>query len=279
MEASVFRRSLPTSMMRLRVAGLTECQSKVPTDTWTITATSAAMGMSETTGPRAMVGPGSRCGLTAHHGRAKLIAAAIVVPSVRGDALMDSLAVLSASALSEGVRFLFDQARLLLERRRSDRGVDGEAAEEPDGVVRLPSEAFTGTLDTRRRDEAALAESAPALRELRAALFPYLDDEESIQPGDAELLRLVDRLRQLLEAVYGQRITFASEAGERAGSGPELRASIDIKHITAEVTAIKARRISGGHIVVEMRADSAGESGRVVAVEAEDIGGPAGGAG
>jgi hypothetical protein len=190
---------------------------------------------------------------------------------------MDPLAVLSASALSEGVRFLFEQAGLLLDRRRAARGTDGAAAEEPaDDIIALPSEAFTGSLDTRRREEDALSESAPALRELRTLLFPYLDGEGKIQPGDTELLRLVDRLRQLLEAIYGQRIAFTTEAGERTASGTELRSTVDIKEITAEVIAIKARRINSGVIHSEIRAEKVGEGGRVVGVEAEDIGGPAG---
>lgn len=40
--------------IRLSVAGLMECQSKVPTETRTMTATSAAMGILETTGPSTM---------------------------------------------------------------------------------------------------------------------------------------------------------------------------------------------------------------------------------
>ncbi len=43
----------PTGMRR-SVRGATECQSKVAKDTITITATSAAMGMPETTGPKTM---------------------------------------------------------------------------------------------------------------------------------------------------------------------------------------------------------------------------------
>ncbi len=42
------------SGIRLRVLGWMECQSKVATDTRIMTATNAAMGMSETTGPKAM---------------------------------------------------------------------------------------------------------------------------------------------------------------------------------------------------------------------------------
>ncbi|WP_354644651.1 hypothetical protein [Kitasatospora camelliae] len=186
---------------------------------------------------------------------------------------VDPLAVLSTSALSEGVRFLFDQARSLLDRRRRDRAAAEASAEESaGGVVQLPPEAFTGSIDTRSPDEAALAEAAPALRALRAELFPYIDAPESIRPGDADLLRLVRQLRQVLEAVYGQRITFATEAGERDVSGTRVDAFIDIAEIAGKVTAVEAGRISGGQFRVKVHSERVEPGGEVTGVRAEDIG-------
>lgn len=190
---------------------------------------------------------------------------------------MELLATLGTTALSEGVRFLFDQARALLDRRRGDREGDAAAADEPgDGVVQLPPEAFVGTLDTRRLDEAALTASVTALRQLRAALFPFVDGEDAVQPGDAELIERVDQLRRVLEAVYGQRITFVTEAGERPASGTVIDTTVDIDEINAEVIGVSVGQVSGGSITSKIRGKSVGPGGRVVGFQADSIGDPGG---
>ncbi|MFG2955875.1 hypothetical protein ACGF5O_19400 [Streptomyces sp. NPDC048291] len=188
---------------------------------------------------------------------------------------MELLADLGTTALSEGIRFLFDQARALLDRRRSRQEGDGAATDEPgDGVVRLPPAAFTGTLDTRRLDEAALAESVAALRQLRTDLFPFVDDEGSVRPGDVELLQRVDQLRRVLEAVYGQRITFVTEEGERPASGTVVDTSIDIAQINAEVVGVSVGRVDGGRFSTRIRGQNVGPGGRVVGFRADSVGGP-----
>ncbi|SDO03702.1 hypothetical protein SAMN04487981_10828 [Streptomyces sp. cf386] len=190
---------------------------------------------------------------------------------------MELLATLGTTALSEGIRFLFDQARVLLDRRRGDQEGDGAAADESgDGVVRLPPEAFAGTLDTRRLDEAALTDSVAALRQLRTALFPFVDDADAVQPGDAELLQRVDQLRRVLEAVYGQRITFVTEVGERPASGTVIDTRIDIDEINAEVIGVSVGRVSGGSFSTEIRSKNVGPGGRVVGFRADSVGGPGG---
>lgn len=192
---------------------------------------------------------------------------------------MELLADLGTTALSEGIRFLFDQARALLDRRRSRQEGDGEGDgaatdESGDGVVRLPPAAFTGTLDTRRLDEAALAESVAALRQLRTDLFPFVDDEGSVHPGDVELLQRVDQLRRVLEAIYGQRITFVTEQGERPASGTIIDTSIDVGQINAEVVGVSVGRVDGGRFTTKIRGQSVGPGGRVVGFQADSVGGP-----
>ncbi|MFE6175300.1 hypothetical protein [Streptomyces sp. NPDC056464] len=188
---------------------------------------------------------------------------------------MELLATLGTTALTEGIRFLFDQARALLDRRRGDQEGGGAATDESgDGVVQLPPAAFAGTLDTRRLDEEALTESVAALRQLRTALFPFIDDEDSVQPGDVELLQRVDQLRRLLEAVYGQRITFVTEAGERPASGTVIDTRIDIKEINAEVIGVSVGRVSGGRFTTRIHGENVGPGGRVVGFQADSVGGP-----
>jgi hypothetical protein len=194
---------------------------------------------------------------------------------------MELLASLGTTALSEGIRFLFDQARALLDRRRGNQAGDAAATDESepgDGVVRLPPEAFVGILDTRRLDEAALTQSVSALRQLRTALFPFYDDETSVQQGDAELLQRVDQLRRVLEVVYGQRITFVTEADERPASGTVIDTTIDIEEINAEVVGVRVGEVRGGSFKTEIRGKSVGPGGRVVGFQADGVGGPGDGA-
>jgi hypothetical protein len=57
---------------------------------------------------------------------------------------------------------------------------------------------------------------------LRDGLEPYRRDPARIDTGDAALLRNLGRLREILEEIYGQRLTFVGEE-DRAPSGAYAR--------------------------------------------------------
>ena len=173
---------------------------------------------------------------------------------------MEALSLLGLEALKQGVTFLFDQAKRLLDRRP-------EVTE-----TKLPQGVFTGELDPSQYDEEELARTESALRAMRAGLFPYIDDAALITPDDRQLTSLVDRLRRLLEVIYRQHITFVTEVN-RPDSGVRLRVDIDTDRIAGQAIAIDAGTISQGDVEVQARAREVEAGGSLTGIKADRIGG------
>ncbi|MFD0203628.1 MULTISPECIES: hypothetical protein [Saccharothrix] len=179
-----------------------------------------------------------------------------------------ALSVLGAAALTEGIKFLYGQATELLRRRRARRdeasALEVEPAEVPelDGELRLPL----------RADGAVLERVEPDLKELRRKLQDYADGVEEVASDDRDLLESADAVRRLLEAVYGQRITFRGEP--RAASGPVVEGEIDVDVVAGYAAAVRARAIEGGATVrASVRVNEVGEGAEVIGVDVDRIGG------
>ncbi|MFI9007540.1 hypothetical protein ACIGNX_09955 [Actinosynnema sp. NPDC053489] len=177
-----------------------------------------------------------------------------------------TLSVLGAAALTEGVKFLYGQATELLKRRRERRDeaieVSPGAVPELEGGLRLPL----------RADDAVLERVEPDLRELRRRLQDYADGVEAVASGDRELLESADAVRRLLEAVYGQRITFRGE--RRETSGPVVEGEIDVESVAGYAAAVRARAVTGGATVrAAVRVTEVGENAEVIGVDVDRIGG------
>ncbi|TQM78285.1 hypothetical protein FHX81_0547 [Saccharothrix saharensis] len=179
-----------------------------------------------------------------------------------------ALSVLGAAALTEGIKFLYGQATELLRRRRERRdeaaALEVEPAEVPelDGELRLPL----------RADGAVLERVEPDLKELRRKLQDYADGVEEVASDDRGLLESADAVRRLLEAVYGQRITFRGE--QRAASGPVVEGGIDVDVVAGYVAAVRARAVTGGATVrASVRANEVAEGAEVIGVDVDRIGG------
>jgi hypothetical protein len=126
-----------------------------------------------------------------------------------------SLAAIGIVALTEGVKFLYTQAGELLKHRREnrDRSDEGEAGPE----LRPPAEIIEGSVEASRPSPERLERLEGQVRELRRGISDYADGVEEIDPADAALLERIDSLRQTIEVIYGQRITFKGEAREPSG--------------------------------------------------------------
>jgi hypothetical protein len=168
-----------------------------------------------------------------------------------------TLSVLGATVLTEGIKFVYNQATELLRRRRE------KAAEAPD----VP--ALEGQLAPLNPDSAVLDRVEPDLRELRKVLQDYVDDIEPISAQDERLLEATDAARRLLEAVYGQRITFRGE--QRPVSGPVVEGTVDVDAVSGYVAGVRARVVGGSaHVRGAVRADEV--SGTAVGVDLDRIG-------
>ena len=117
-----------------------------------------------------------------------------------------------SAALTQGIAFLYAQAGEVLRRRRAarDRAAGGTslpatelpALEPPVTVFMPPERQGVAVPDAADR----LADS---LRQARSEVNEYLASED---PGDgATALAAADRLRCLLEELYGTRLTFRGE--------------------------------------------------------------------
>jgi hypothetical protein len=188
-----------------------------------------------------------------------------------GDLLMAdpfSAAALGAVAVTQGIKFLYKQAGEVLKRWRERRDSGGASTEQ--ATLRPPQGLLEGTVEpVGPRDEQADA-LEKELGETRRSLADYADGIEVPKPGDHLVVEQADALRRLLEAVYGQRITFKGE--DRPPSGPLVTGEIDAKQVAGDAAAVRAKVISGGETHGTAKADRVEKGGKLTGVEADHIG-------
>jgi hypothetical protein len=178
-----------------------------------------------------------------------------------------TLAVLSTVALTEGIKFLYGQAGELLQRRREREEAQTDATDpiaEP--LPEPPADLLAGEPMPLLADPVVLDTLAGELAQLRTMLEPYVMGERSASVSDEELLVRVDALRRGLEAVYGQRLTFAGEA--RTPSGTRVEGSVEAQHVRGVVAGVTVGDLSGlGEVKGTARVGDIAETGRVSGVE------------
>lgn len=189
-----------------------------------------------------------------------------------------TLTALGAVALTEGIKFLYNQASELLKRRREQRKA-ADAAPTQTAAASPPIEVPTppvveGRIAPVTVDDAALDRLGDEISALRHDLGRYVDetDPAPVDPADERLVATVDTLRQAIEAVWRQRITFKGE--RREPSGPVVRGAIDVEAIAGRAAAVRAGRISGDATVEgTVTADRIERGATAYGVEADTIGG------
>jgi len=141
--------------------------------------------------------------------------------------------------LTEGVRFLYQQAQELISARRARRTAD--VTEAP------PEDVFVG--------EVRLAPSDPAVLDEHAADFDRLLSTpglvrlrlgHAVDPEDAEQMRAAADLRELLETVTGRRIAFVGEAERPESGGTVITGTATAKRVSGVQSGVDADEISGG---------------------------------
>lgn len=172
-----------------------------------------------------------------------------------------TLSALGATALTEGIKFLYGQVTELLKRRRERGAKSGDEA----------SPGFVAKLEPIEPDGAVLARLEPDLRELRRVLGDYADGVDPVDPADHRMLETMDAVRRMLEAVYRQRITFPGE--NRPESGPLVEGEMDVTTVAGYAAAVRVRHVSGPAVI--RGGGSAGEvsaGGQFTGVEIDTIG-------
>ncbi|MGA8047650.1 MAG: serine protease [Dermatophilaceae bacterium] len=169
-----------------------------------------------------------------------------------------SLSVIGAAVAVEGVKFLYRQADALLEawKVRRRRGAEVGAGEVLDVPVE-PTAALSAAPNEDGADAARVKAAAEQLEELATALFPYAVDGRPLRLDDSELAQKAGLLRELLEAVYGQPLTFKGEQRERTGADVEVE-QILTRLRDSTVTGIGEAAVGDGSSVnVRQKVDEA----------------------
>lgn len=185
-----------------------------------------------------------------------------------------TLAVVGGAILTEGIKFLYNQAGEVLKHWRARRE---SATKEASGVedarpmeVKLPA-AFEGQLSKPKIHFDVVEQVDEQIQVIRRSLSDYAEEIVRVDSGDQNLLSDVDALRCLLEAVYQQRITFKGE--QRPASGPLVSGKIDVKEVAGYAAAVSARKIGkGAQVIGEAKAERVEQLGRIIGVDADTIG-------
>jgi hypothetical protein len=160
--------------------------------------------------------------------------------------------MLVGTALTEAVKFLFDRAGAVLDRR-SGR-VPLEEPEEVEGRSG-PYTVHPSELSAARIER---------ITEARGALQVYLARPALLQGGDPELRQLLGGLRLDLEEIYGRQLPFGDEEERPARPGVSVTQRTD--HLAGHQVGVRAQGISQqGRVRVD-------QSARVIEASAEQVG-------
>ncbi|GHA00428.1 hypothetical protein GCM10010329_22810 [Streptomyces spiroverticillatus] len=162
--------------------------------------------------------------------------------------------MLAGTMLTEAVKFLFDRAGAVLDRRAGRVPV-----EEPEQVA--------GRSDLLQVRVAELTDTrAERLMHAQGALRVYLSRPELLDGEDAGLRELLGQLRRDLEEVYGCGLPFGNEHRPRPG----VEVSQHSDEIAGQQVGVRAQGITAkGQLHVVQTAKTIAETGEQVGVHLE----------
>lgn len=180
-----------------------------------------------------------------------------------------TLGSVGALVLSEGIKFLYGQATDLLKRWRDHSQSADKPISEPVQVA-LPPGAFVGQLAEPRIYYQELEQVHIPMNEARKFLLDYTDGTAEVDPSDTALIAKVDLLRQLLESVYQQRITFAHE--DRAPSGPLAEGRISADRVLGAAIGTDVDQFRRGTARGEANVKEVGPGGTAAGTRIKNLG-------
>jgi hypothetical protein len=141
------------------------------------------------------------------------------------------MASLSATALTEGIKFLYEQAGDLLKRHRDRTDAN------PADALSVP--APTAILPAPDLD--LLARFKADLQELRSDLDDYVTSRVPVTVSDDYLLRTADALRRVMGAVYGVPVLLPGESPRDT----DIDGNINVDDVAGYVAAVRVERAQG----------------------------------
>ena len=183
-----------------------------------------------------------------------------------------TLTLVGTVVLKEGVKFLYSQAGELIKRWHDRRDA---AAADTSKQIETPLKAdpsiFNGTVAPLVADADRLQSLEPQLRQLRAALADYADGIEPVDVQNSNLVDIADILRQQLETIYGQRLTFTGEPRQPSGT-PLVIGTAEVKSVAGLAAGVIAGTITVGEIRGSIKAERVESGGTAAAVKVDKIG-------
>jgi hypothetical protein len=172
------------------------------------------------------------------------------------------LSMVLNSALPATFTFLYQRLDVLLSRNREGEAPQTEALPEVPAVV-------TGELELPLRSDGEQVHKR--LAELRAyahALAQYRQDPSLVTSEDPLLLQTLGDLREALEEIYGQRLTFEGEPRHPSGPFSEQRHG----RVAGEAVGMEATERISGSASTRITTDTVEAGGKVVGMRAPIIG-------
>ncbi len=170
------------------------------------------------------------------------------------------------SALPATFTFLYQQLDHLLSgrsRRSSNRGADPA-----DEIPKVPS-VLVSQLDLPLHgDQDQVQARINELRAYALGLAPYRENPTLVTSEDQQLLETLSALRDALEGIYGQRLTFEGESRDQSAPRSVQRHG----KVSGEVVGMEAVNSIHGPASTEIETESVEPGGRVIGMRARDIG-------
>ncbi|SRR6266404_108357 len=174
---------------------------------------------------------------------------------------------------TETVKFLYGLATEALKARREHKKAAGSSLTVEPQVAAMtplePPDIVEGRLDPLIIDFHVLEPLADLLNDLSNGVITYAQGTDDIDLTDREMLTKLDELRNLLEVVYSQRITFKGE--QREASGPLVKGSIDVNEVAGYAAAVRAKLVTSGTVIGHSKVEKVFAGGQLVGTEVDTI--------
>ncbi|HEY1573888.1 MAG TPA: hypothetical protein VGG05_21270 [Pseudonocardiaceae bacterium] len=184
------------------------------------------------------------------------------------------LELVVATALAEGIKFLYGQGAELLRSWRERRQAGRVSAQDLAGGT-PPEGLFDGTPTFTRPDPDVLAHRATALAELltQPALIGVLSLGDPADPSNDEQVKALAALRAVLEEIYGERLTLVGEPDRPKAGELVVRGRATAEQVYGVLAGVIARNVLGADIYGTADTKFAGPDSRVAGVVLDNSGG------
>jgi hypothetical protein len=183
-----------------------------------------------------------------------------------------TLTLVGTVVLTEGIKFLYGQAGELIKRWRDRKdAAAAEALKQIETPLKADPNIFNGTVAPLVADAERLQSLEPQLRELRSALADYAQEIEPVDVNNNNLVAIADTLRQQLETIYGQRLTFKGEQREPSGT-PLVIGTAEVKRVAGLAAGVIAGTITAGEVRGSLKAEQVDSGGVAAGVKIDKIG-------